>query len=93
MVLDVTARFGDWHADQLTLEPRATIPAAPAPVVSEEPGFSEAEILDPIARIGDWHEYALNFDPTDTTDDAGDGRVAITRETFERVASPVDPAV
>lgn len=92
-ILDVTARFGDWHEYQLKLEPKATIPAAPALVVSEEPGFSEAEILDPTARIGDWHEYALKFDPTENTEAAGSGRVAITRETFERVASPVDPAV
>jgi hypothetical protein len=92
-ILDVTARFGDWHRYQLKLEPEAAIPAAPTLVVSEEPGFSEADILDPTARIGDWHEYALKFDPTADDEDADNGRVAITKETFDRITNPIDSAV
>jgi hypothetical protein len=88
-VLDVTARFGDWHLYDLKLEPTTPRPTGPSAVyVSEaDAGFSEDEILDETARIGDWHEYDLAFDPgADETDDP----TVLTADEFAAVAEPVD---
>lgn len=89
-VLDVTARFGDWHAYSLKLEHEPTSPASRTVVVTEsEAGFSEAAILDETARIGDWHEYELKFDPVDT-DTSESGRVTLTMDELEAITEPVD---
>ena len=90
-VLDVTARFGDWHTYRLKLELKATDPRSPTVVVSETAGFSESAILDETARFGDWHEYDLKFDPGASADQDAAGRVELTMETFERVTEPVAP--
>ncbi|MFB6292973.1 MAG: hypothetical protein ABEH60_01770 [Halonotius sp.] len=90
-ILDVTARFGDWHTYTAELEPRSE-PRATTPkvVITDDPaGFTEAEILDPTARIGDWHEYDLQFTPEDGTDAAADDRIAVTMPEFEAVSKPV----
>lgn len=87
-ILEVTARFGDWHMYDMELEPRRkSTPSSPKIVVSEsEAGFSEAEILDETARLGDWHEYDLAFDPgTDSGDET-----TLTVEELAAVAEPVD---
>ena len=92
-LLDVTARFGDWHEYDLKLEPARPNPQAPAVFVTEsESGFSEAEILDETARFGDWHEYDLAFDPVsgDADSDGMSGPIRVTMAAFERVAAPVD---
>jgi len=88
-ILDVTARFGDWHHHVAELEararPRATTPKV---VITDDPaGFTEAEILDPTARFGDWHEYELQFTPGEesTTDE----QVAITASELAAVTEPV----
>jgi hypothetical protein len=86
-VLDVTARFGDWHTYSLKLEsPSAT--SQTVVVTDSEAGFSEAEILDETARIGDWHEYDLKFDPEKRT--ASSSRVVLSMDELEAVAKPVD---
>jgi hypothetical protein len=87
-VLDVTARYGDWHAYRLKLEPRSATYGTTSVVVTDEAGFSEAEILDETARIGDWHEYDLTFDPVDGGDESS-GRVELTMAEFERVTKPL----
>lgn len=89
-VLDVTARFGDWHAYSLKLELESSSTVSKTVVVTEsEAGFSEREILDETARIGDWHEYDLKFDPDDRTESAS-GRVVLSMDELEAVAKPVD---
>lgn len=89
-VLDVTARFGDWHTYSLKLELAPSSPASRTVVVTEsEAGFSEQEILDPTARIGDWHEYDLKFDPEKRTE-SDSGRVVLSMDEFEAVAEPAD---
>jgi hypothetical protein len=88
-ILDVTARFGDWHLHDLKLEPTTPRRTDPSAVyVSEaDAGFSETEILDATARFGDWHEYDLAFDPgADETDDP----TVLTADEFAAVAEPVD---
>ncbi|WP_318568598.1 hypothetical protein [Salinigranum marinum] len=91
-ILDVTARFGDWHTVDLKLESSERSPASTTVVVADSPGFTEAEILDETARIGDWHEFALGFDPGATDGpEPGIGRVHLTADEFERVAAPVTP--
>lgn len=88
-ILDVTARFGDWHVHDLELEPRRKSATAPTKLVvtDADAGFSEEEILDETARIGDWHEYDLTFDPgTEPTDDP----TRITMDALESVAEPTD---
>jgi len=91
-ILDVTARFGDWHTYELELEPRST-PRATAPkvVVTEaEAGFTEAEILDPTARFGDWHTYELAFTPVSgSTEITADGIVELSPEELDGVAEPI----
>ncbi len=42
-VLDVTARFGDWHTYELKLEPKAPRYRSSSVVVTEASGFSESE--------------------------------------------------
>ena len=91
-ILDVTARFGNWHQYELELEPRSK-PRASSPkvVVTESTaGFSEANILDPTARIGDWHEYDLKFTPVSgpASITAG-GVVELTAEELGAVAEPI----
>lgn len=90
-ILDVTARFGDWHTYTAELEPRSASRATTRKVViADDPaGFTEAEMLDPTARIGDWHEYALQFTPEDGAESTADGRVAVTMSEFEAVSEPV----
>jgi hypothetical protein len=85
-ILDVTARFGDWHVADLELEPRRTLDRGPSKLVVTEAdtGFSEAEILDPTARIGDWHEHDLAFEPS-----SGE-QTRLTIEDLEAVAEPVE---
>lgn len=93
-VLDVTARFGDWHTYDLKLEPQPPALTSPTVVVTDDPGFSEAEILDETARFGDWHRYRLQFDPGRSGEEIPTaGRVQFTKEEFERVAEPVSPTV
>ena len=91
-ILDVTARFGDWHQYDLELKPRSASRATPPKVVVTEStaGFSEAEILDPTARIGDWHEYALKFTPVSGGGEpkAG-GIVELSADELDHVAEPV----
>lgn len=89
-VLDVTARFGDWHMTDFELEPRRKTPRAPRKLVvtDAESGFTEAEILDETARFGDWHEYELAFEPVP---EATGGRTRVTRDDLESVAERVEP--
>lgn len=90
-ILDVTARFGDWHKYKLKLEPNSPRPRSPTVVVTGEVGFSESEILDETARIGDWHEYSLKFDPDESpAKQTTSGRVELTVDEFERVAEPAE---
>jgi hypothetical protein len=89
-ILDVTARFGDWHTFDLKLEPTHPSPGSTTVVVADDPGFTEAEILDPTARIGDWHEFDLAFEPASTpSSKPSGGRAQLTADEFERVAEPV----
>jgi len=90
-ILDVTARFGDWHQYDLELEPRSTARSTSSKVVITEAnaGFSEAEILDPTARIGDWHEYALQFTPESKSESTADGQITVTMSEFAAVSEPV----
>jgi hypothetical protein len=88
-ILDVTARFGDWHTYELKLEQGDAARSRTVVVTGGEAGFSEAEILDETARIGDWHEYDLKFDPV-SEDVESSGRLRLTMDQFEAVAEPVD---
>jgi hypothetical protein len=89
-VLDVTARFGDWHTFDLKLKPTSSSAGSTTVVVADDPGFTEAEVLDPTARFGDWHEFDLAFEPSSTTAPGpSDGRARFTTAEFERVAEPV----
>jgi len=87
-VLDVTARFGDWHMDDLKLEPRERSAGAPSSLVvtDSDVGFSEEAILDPTARIGDWHERDLAFEPG--RKETAQNR--ITMDELEAIAEPVE---
>jgi len=91
-ILDVTARFGDWHTYDLELEPRST-PRSTSPkvvVTDSTAGFSEAEILDPTARIGDWHTYDLKFTPVSGSTDIEAGSVVeLSVDQLDTVAEPV----
>ena len=83
-VLEVTARYGPWHADAIELEPREKAHSGgKLRVTSEEVGFSESEILDETARIGDWHEYECAFETRPKSD------TRITMSELEAVAEPV----
>ena len=86
-VLEVTARFGDWHVHDLELEPRRPSPTTPSKVVvtDADPGFGEAAILDETARFGDWHECALAFEPG-----TSDGPMEIAMDALETVAERVE---
>lgn len=86
-ILDVTARFGDWHVADIELEPRRRCPGAPQKLVvaASDTGFSEDAILDPTARIGDWQECDLAFEPGRTED-----RGRLSPEAFDAVAEPID---
>ena len=90
-VLDVTARFGDWHTYELKLEADTSTPGRKTVIVTDEDsGFTEAEILDETARIGDWHEHDLQFEPGQpSVETISTGRVRLTRDEFERIAEPV----
>jgi len=91
-ILDVTARFGDWHQYDLELKPRSHARSTASKVVVTEStaGFSEAEILDPTARIGDWHEYDLKFTPVSgPTEIKAGGIVELSAEELGRVAEPI----
>lgn len=87
-ILDVTARFGDWHIHDLELEPRRRAAKAPrkVTVADSETGFSEAAILDETARFGDWHEYDLDFEPGTDSDQGA----TLTMAAFEAVTEPLD---
>ena len=95
-ILDVTARFGDWHTYDLELEPRSTSRSTSRKLVVTESnaGFSEAEILDPTARIGDWHHYDLKFTPVsgstpvEVATQTG-GVVELSADELGRVAEPI----
>jgi hypothetical protein len=90
-ILDVTARFGDWHTYQLKLEPESPRYRSPVVVVTGPSGFSESEILDETARFGNWHEYDLKFKPRESaTKRSSSGRVELTADEFERVTEPVE---
>jgi hypothetical protein len=88
-VLDVTARYGPWHVNDMELELDSPSPGSRKVVVTEEcAGFSESEILDPTARIGDWHE----FDPGSKSagkDLESTGPVRITVEELDSFTEPV----
>ena len=91
-ILDVTARFGDWHTYDLELEPRSKPRSTASKVVvtDSKAGFAEAEILDPTARIGDWHEYDLKFTPVSgSTEINASGLVELSADQLEAVAKPV----
>ncbi|MXR50348.1 hypothetical protein GRX03_01820 [Halovenus sp. WSH3] len=89
-VLDVTARFGDWHAYSLKLEQSPSSPTSRTVVVTDsEAGFSESDVLDETARIGDWHEYDLKFDP-ESRHESHSGRVVLSMDELKTVAEPVD---
>jgi hypothetical protein len=87
-VLDVTARFGDWHTWDLKLERSRPSPRSTIVVVPGGSGFSEAEILDETARIGHWEEYDLTFDPAVPEPPAATGRVEFTRDEFDGSPNP-----
>ena len=90
-VLDVTARFGDWHEYALKLEPASGRSTRTVVVTQSEAGFSEEEILCPTARIGDWHEYDLKFDPGLSEEtESTTGRVTLTMDQLEAIAKPVE---
>ena len=88
-ILDVTARFGDWHVCDMELEPRRETGTTPSKLVVSEAdvGFSEEEILDETARIGDWHEYELAFEPGASENDES---TALTMDDLETVAMRVE---
>ena len=88
-ILDVTARFGDWHSYALKLEP-ATGSRRTVVVTQSEAGFSEEEILCPTARIGDWHEYDLKFEPGRSQETETTVRVTLTMDQLEAVAKPIE---
>ncbi|MFW6320381.1 MAG: hypothetical protein ACOC0Z_00900 [Halohasta sp.] len=93
-ILDVTARFGNWHEYDLELQSRSTPRARTSKIVVTEStaGFSEAEILDPTARFGDWHHYDLKFTPVSgpaAPDASAGGPMAITDDEFAAVAEPI----
>jgi len=91
-ILDVTARFGDWHTYELELEPRSRPRAAsPKVVVTEaDAGFTEAEILDPTARIGDWHTYELAFTPVSgSAEISAGGVVELSPDELGAITEPV----
>lgn len=98
-ILDVTARFGDWHNCALKLETNRGRSRAKKVVVEESPaGFDEADVLDPTARFGDWHEADLTFDPYGSStpgsvDEAAEspGPLRITMDQLEAFAEPVEP--
>jgi len=96
-ILDVTARFGDWHAHDLKLESTSTTFEPRTLIVTESSaGFSETEILDETARIGDWHERDLKFRPyaqSVAESASSSGPVRLTTEQFRRIADPVDATV
>jgi|GEM_PF-287907 len=97
-ILDVTARFGDWHTYELKLEPSVPAPTAKSVVVTDEPaGFTEAEILDPTARFGDWHTYELAFEPVgrSSVDPIGEavdspGPIELTKAQLDAIAKPIE---
>ena len=92
-VLDVTARFGDWHTHDLKLELKSTRGGHRTVLVSETTGFTEREILDPTARFGDWHEYDLAFEPGSATDDPqGFETIRLTMDELTTIAEPVEAA-
>ena len=89
-VLCVTARFGDWHAYDLKLEPERAEHRTKTVVVTEhDAGFGEAEILDETARIGDWHECGLAFEPGAEPTRSG-GRIEITADQLSSVTKLVE---
>jgi len=90
-ILDVTARFGDWHSYALKLEPASGRSTRTVVVTQSEAGFSEEEILCPTARIGDWHEYDLKFDPGRSSEEnTTSGRIKLTMDELEAIAKPVE---
>lgn len=92
-ILDVTARFGDWHTYdmKLTKNPSSFRPETVV-VTGSDAGFSEAEILDPTARFGDWHEHDLSFEPGTATDgsESASGRTRLTMAELQQIADPVE---
>jgi len=88
-VLDVTARFGDWHIYDMELEPRHEVATAPSKLVVSETavGFSEEAVLDETARIGDWHEYDLAFEPSSS---GSDEPTTLTMDDLETVTERVE---
>lgn len=97
-ILDVTARFGDWHTHDLKLDPSPETASSKKVIVTgSQSGFSEADILDPTARMGDWHEMDLTFDPVGRSyvgaiedESASAGPIRLTRDQFRAVAEPVN---
>jgi len=89
-VLDVTARFGDWHTYELKLEVNPSVPGRKTVVVTgTDGGFTEEEVLDETARIGDWHEFDLQFDPgRSPVEQPSSGKIRLTKSEFERIAEP-----
>jgi len=93
-VLDVTARFGDWHVYSMKLKrnPRSFGSTTVVVTGGESAGFSEAAVLDETARIGDWHECDLTFEPgEDPVEEVSRTRIRITEDELDRIAEPVSP--
>lgn len=88
-ILEVTARFGDWHMHDLELEPRRESSTETVVVSAADTGFSEDAILDETARFGDWHEYDLAFDPVSSEGDSG-RQTQLSVADLERVTEPVE---
>jgi hypothetical protein len=90
-ILEVTARFGDWHMHDMELEPRRTGSTGTVVVSEADTGFDEAAILDETARFGDWHEFDLSFEPVTSQAESGK-QTELTVEDLQRVAEPVEPS-
>ena len=91
-VLNVTARYGPWHVNEMELELDSPSPGPSKVVVTEgSAGFSESEILDPTARIGDWHEFDLSFDPGSKSAGKASESTGPVRITAEELGSFTEP--
>jgi hypothetical protein len=91
-VLVVTARYGNWHPDEMHLETSSPTRSKKIVVTEQPTGFTEAEVLDPTARIGDWHEFDLAFDPeTESADRTMEspGPAYISTDDLHTIAEPV----
>ncbi len=91
--LNVVARYGHAHANEMVLEPDPFAADSVRVVVTDEQtGFSERDILAPSSRFGDWQAYDRTFDaggdPTERDDP-----VVLTSEELSSIAAPVEARV